>query len=121
MGIEEKILNIHLLTDIFGRFPSFHDAEVLKITLNRELRGSFSPSLEAVIHVFERTSEIGENNKYLLKNHSAVTFRFEQIYQLAVEDFNHQNVLQGLRITDFSKSQPESLKFEVFFEGIFGV
>ena len=41
MGIETKIENANLLTDIFGCFPSFHDAEVLRITLDRGDRHDF--------------------------------------------------------------------------------
>jgi Immunity protein 50 len=121
MGIETEIQNSHLLTDIFGRFPSFHDAEVLRITLERGSVQSFSPYLQATIHVFEMTSQIDERGRYVLKNHAAVTFRFAEIYELSLEDFNQQNVLQGLYIVDASDRQLERIKFEVALEGIHGV
>ena len=121
MGFEAKIQNSHLLTDIFGRWPSFHDAEVLRILLDRDETKLFSTSLEAKIHVFEMTPEIDERKSYVLKNHVAVTIRFIEIYNLSMNDFNHQNVLQGLNIDDISDRRLERIKFEVSFEGIFGV
>jgi hypothetical protein len=121
VGIESKIQNSCLLTDIFGRWPSFHDAEVLRITLDRDEPHPFSPNLQATIHVFEMTSQIDEQGRYVLKNHVAVTFRFLEIYELQLEDFNHQNVLQGLRIIDVSDRQLERIELEVSFDGIYGL
>ena len=43
--------NEEKLIDIFGYWPSFHDAEILRIRLDRA--GSDGPSLTADIHVFE--------------------------------------------------------------------
>ena len=64
VGVETKIQNSHLLTDVFGRWPSFHDAEVTRIVLDRDE----TPYLEATIHVFEMTSQI-EHGAYVLKTH----------------------------------------------------
>jgi len=121
MVVEREIRNSQLLTEIFGRFPSFHDAEVLHITLDRGEPQSYCPYLQATIHVFEMTSQIDERGIYALKNHVAVTFRFIEIYDLLIEDFNQQNVLQGLSIVDISERQLERIKFEVSFDGIFGM
>jgi hypothetical protein len=121
MGVESKIQNSHLLTDIFGRWPSYHDAEVLRIILDRDEAWPFTPYLQATIHVFEMTSQINERGSYVLKNHVAVTFQFFEIYELKLEDFNQQNVLQGLSIFDVSDRQLERIKIEVSFDGIFGV
>jgi len=114
-----KIENIHLLEDVFGYFPSFHDAEVLRIVLDRESNGLL-PTLEALIHVFEMTSEV-RDRKYVLKNHTLVMFQFQEIDGIELNGFNHQNVLQGLSIKDISDRQLESLKFDVTFDGVFGV
>jgi hypothetical protein len=121
MGIETKIQNSHLLTDIFGKWPSFHDSEVLRIILDRDGARPFAPYLQATIHLFEMTSQIDERSSYVLKNHVAATFRFIEIYELKLDDFNQQNVLQGLSILDISERQLDRIKFEVTFDGIFGV
>jgi hypothetical protein len=117
MDHQAQIQNSDLLTDIFGRWPSFHDCEVLRILLDRDDRW---PYLEAAIHVFEMTPQI-EGGAYVLKNHTLVTIRFIEIYQLKLDDFNHQNVLWGLNIADISNRQMERINFEVSFGGTFGV
>jgi hypothetical protein len=120
MGIETKIQDSHRLTDVFGRWPSFHDAEVLRIVLDHGDRKTIGPSLQATIHLFEMTSQV-EHGKYVLKNHVAATFRFSEIYELKLNDFNHQNSLAGIRIEDISSRQLERKNFEVFLDGSFGV
>jgi hypothetical protein len=113
-----KIENKHLLEDIFGHFPSFHDAEVLRIELNREDIRTL-PTFEAQIHIFEATSEV-KDGQYVLRHHNIVTFRFLEIDELTVKGFNNQNVLSDLTINDISDQQLEWLNFDVHFDGIFG-
>ena len=122
MGIENKIKNSHQLTDVFGRWPSFHDAEVLRINLDRDRADSeFGPNLQAAIHVFEMTSQVDERGRYVLKNHVVVNLRFFEVVELNLVDFNYQNVLMGLSIRDISDRQLERVKFEVSFDPSFGV
>ena len=116
-----KIQNSHLLTDVFGKFPSFHDAEVHQFNLLRGETRFFNPMLFATIHVFEMTSQVDEKNRYVLKNHVLVEFRFSKVSDLEIAGFNHQNVLQFLEITEASEADGEETEFEVLFEGIFGV
>ena len=46
-----EIENGHLLTDRFGRWPSFHDAEVVRARFERA--GEDAPFMECDIHLFE--------------------------------------------------------------------
>ena len=120
MNIDErKIEGVELLTNIFGRFPSFHDAEIISLKLDR---GNFETlaTLDLTIHVFEMTSEIIEN-RYVLKNHTLVTFQFQEVVELELEGFDHQNVLQDLSIIDIRHRQLERIKFEVTIPGITGL
>jgi hypothetical protein len=122
MDAANKIKNSNLLTEIFGEWPSFHDAEVLKIVLDRTSEGEDDgPNLEADIHVFEMTSEIDEEGFYKLVKHTLVRLAFLELYELSLTDFNHQNVLWGLGITDISDRQLERIKFEVVFSASWGV
>ena len=116
-----KIQNANLLIDVFGRFPSFHDAEVLRITLDRGDRTDLNPSLEALIHVFEVTPEVDDNGRYQLKNHVLVLFRFSKIVNLQLTDFNQQNVLWDLEIIHLSDRERDKVKFKVVFRSSFGV
>ena len=122
MDIASKIRNSKLLCEIFGAWPSFHDAEVLKIILDRRPNGQFSgPTLEAHIHAFKMTSEVDEKGFYKLIKHTLVELVFEEIDVLSLTDFNHQNVLMGLGIVDISDRQLERIKFEVKFSSSGGV
>lgn len=121
MNVENDIRNVELLTKIFGRFPSFHDAEVLSLVLERGERDISGPTLETRIHVFEMTSEVVENKRIVLKNHSIVRFRFSDIVNLEIDEFNHQNVLSGLYIDRNQDQGAETSQFKVTFEGIYGM
>jgi len=97
------ILGVELLIERFGYWPSFHDAEVVWLNLNRRtgLRNQ-GPTIEMLVHVFEMTSEVTSDGYYRLTKHSLVHFRFEGVTNVSVNGFNHQNVLAELDITDQS-------------------
>ncbi len=116
---EDEIEGIEQLTNIFQRFPSFHDAEVVTLTLSS---GNYTAhvTLEAVIHVFEMTSEVA-GGSYIFKNHTLVTFEFDHIVDLQLEGFAHQNCLQDLSIVNIKSQGLEDIKFEVGFLGIVGL
>jgi Immunity protein 50 len=120
-NIADKIEHSKLLTDVFGRWPSFHDAEVVSLELSRESKGISQPNLKARIHVFEATPEVDSQGFYILKNHVLVSFLFSGIDESTVTGFNQQNVLWDLAIIDISSKQLEYLKFEVHFSSSFGV
>ena len=120
-GIEDKIKNSNLLTRVFGRWPSFHDAEVISIELFRKDGGISSPNLRSRIHVFEMTPEVDAKGFYVLKNHMLVTLLFSGIDESFVKWFNQQNVLRELAIVDISSRQLERLKFEIHFASSFGL
>ena len=115
-----KIENVHLLEEVYGRFPSFHDAEVLQIVLKRAST-KILPTMEAQVHVFEMTSEVHKDGRYVLKHHRLVTFQFLEIDGLLINGFNHQNPLDRLTIKDISDEQIEWINFEVHFEADWGV
>lgn len=120
-AIESKIENSHLLTGIFGYWPSFHDAEVISVELQRAQDGSDQPTLRARVYVFAVTKEVDDRGFYVLKNHTLVTFLFRGIDESQIKSFNHQNALWELKITDLSSRQLENLNFEVHFVPSFGV
>lgn len=92
----DLVTNSRAVTEIFGYWPSFHDAEVLTMHLDRA--GDDGPSLEVRIHVFEMTSEVDARGYYVLRKHTLVTLRFADILLSNLRWFNHQNSLSGLRI-----------------------
>jgi hypothetical protein len=99
----DLVRNARALTERFGGWPSFHDAEVHSLHLERA--GPHGPSLSAVIHVFEMTSEVAASGHYVLKNHTLVTFRFDDVAIEYLDGFNEQNVLAALHLTPIEESQ----------------
>lgn len=100
MGIERRIANSRLVTDIFGRWPTFHDAEIVKLSLERN--GDAGPHLMATIQAHEMTSEVDEKGYYVLKNRTLVEIRFSGIKELELFDFNAQNALFSLAIDEIA-------------------
>lgn len=98
--MENKILNSEVLVDIFGKFPSFHDSEVVQIIIKRKESGKFCPTPEALISI----KHYGLDNSFLVK------LSFKYIFGLKLENFNHQNVLASLSIESFSEEHLESIK-----------
>lgn len=99
----DLIDNAASVTQIFGEWPSFHDAEVHRVSLDRT--GEDGASLEVVIHVFKMTKEVMASGHYRLRDHTLVTIRFSGVALEHVLHFNHQNVMSGLTI---SALDPES-------------
>jgi len=81
----------------FGYWPSFHDAEVVSIELNRT-GGSF-----VSVHTFERTKELTASGHFVCAKHVIVRFRLQEIEILHLDDFNHQNVLWDLELHKVEK------------------
>lgn len=89
------VVNADSLIRVFGAWPSFHDAEIVWIRLDR---GAGRPSLEAAFHLFRMTSELDERGYYVLRDHTLAKLRFDNIVLQELKWFNHQNSIDGLEI-----------------------
>ncbi len=124
--IESLVQGSEKLLAIFGRWPSFHDAEVMECRLSRTPKApgekrDHGVQLLAKIHTWDMTNEVDSTGYYVLKNHTLVTFRFSGVEELKLEGFNHQNVIFGLTIHPRGEFGPGSSKFHVDFDPSFGV
>jgi hypothetical protein len=93
-----------LLIDRFGEWPTFADAEVLALDLDRGNHRwviqtnawdrRIPPSLTATFFIFDRRyfSESPERKE------TKAVIRFEEFERFAIEGFNHQNPIVGLGI-----------------------
>ncbi|QEL16937.1 Imm50 family immunity protein [Limnoglobus roseus] len=111
------------LVAVFGYWPTFHDAEVLWLRLDRRSGGeaSYGPTLEALVHAFEMTDEVGPDGYYGQRFHVLVHLQFREVVKLRLDGFNHQNALHGLDFTDLRDRQMERVKWAVRFNSAFGV
>lgn len=77
-----------------GRVPSFHDAEVLELALNRE-----EARCSVKIHAFRMTSDVDAKGFFVLDKHVVASFRLEGVANLELNDFNEQNAIYGLALS----------------------
>jgi immunity protein 50 of polymorphic toxin system len=113
----EAIQNRELLERIFGKWPSFHDAEIHSVLLTRDCE--LPPQIDVAIHLWQMTNEIDSKGYSVSKNHTLTTMRFIQASDICLEEFNQQNVISDLEISE-NKDEKGELLFSVFFRGIFG-
>lgn len=84
-----------------GMWPSFHDAEVLKLVLDRTHAATadgLSPVLDLHLRGWVMTSEVTEQGFYKLHGEAVFHLRFEGVTDLQIEGFNDQNVLSSLNL-----------------------
>ena len=77
----------------FGYWPGFHDAEIVSLRLNR----SGASTLQ--IHTWHTTDQVDVQGYYIMEKHLLVCFQMEEIISLSLSDFNSQNVISGLGIS----------------------
>jgi len=91
--MEEILDDIPGATELFswfGYWPSFHDAEIVSLTLNRIGVSTLQ------VYAYHMTNELDDRGYYVLEKHVHVNFRMEEIFSLELFDFNLQNVIFGL-------------------------
>ena len=54
--MEKNIQNRELLIDIFGKFPSFHDAEVVQVAIKRKNDGEYCLTFNSLIKINNHNS-----------------------------------------------------------------
>ena len=107
------------LIRIFGRWPSFHDAEVLRLVLDRT--GPEGPTLDVHVHVFAATSDVDSTGHYVLKDHTLVILRFTEVAVESLQGFNRQNVLFGLSVSEIAPEAHDGRRLRVEMSSSYGV
>lgn len=97
------IENSSRVTDVFGYWPSFHDAEVLELHLHRgDIRpadGVYQfPTLSVLIHHWQTKQEVSASGYYDLYNHTLTRLLFRDVDEVQLDGFNHQNAIYELQI-----------------------
>lgn len=90
------------LVERFGHWPSFHDAEILRLVLDRAGSGpdhANAPTSELLIHTWRSTKQVDARGYYVREKHTLVRFRLERVHDLELAALTEQNVISSLRIT----------------------
>jgi hypothetical protein len=93
----------------FGYWPSFHDAQVLRIDLQR---GDVS---KVRLYTFRLPGDIDTEGFYVLDRHTIVTVVLEGVLNMSLAGFNSGNVLFGMKVEKVNEG------FELSLESTYGV
>ncbi len=89
MRPEELVDQSELLVQAMGRWPSFHDANVLNIVRSDD-------SFLATIHVFDMTSEVDAAGYFVLRRHHLVTLAMTGVRASSLPEIYPGDVLLAL-------------------------
>jgi len=78
----------------FGYMPSFHDAEVLEISLHRNRDSRIA------LYYWNTTNQLDEAGEFVRDKHAVVTFKLTGITDLSLEGFSHQKVIFGVEVEE---------------------
>jgi hypothetical protein len=92
----------------FGQWPTFHDAEIVSIELNR------SGTSTLKVHTFVTTKELDARGCFMTNKHAVVSFLLDDICALQLDGFNHQNVIFDLELKRHNEG------YEVVLGGCYG-
>ena len=123
-NIETLIQGSEKLTNIFGYWPDFHDAEVLEIHFWRGIVDPDNtqydfPVFSMAIHLWEMTNEADPKGFLTRRYHTLAGIRFFDVDNFRMEGFNHQNAIFGLEIDRLERSAGPTPYFSVQMEPAF--
>ncbi len=123
--VESLIAGSEKLTEIFGSWPSFHDAEILNLDFWRgevvpERDLWVFPVLTLLVHVWEMTRETDSEGYLVLRKHTRVTLRFRDVSEFRMSHFNHINTILELSIEKGEAKGRGLTPFLVGMEGALG-
>jgi hypothetical protein len=110
--IESLIVGSEKLTSIFGRWPSFHDAEVHELLFQRGHidtdAGVYEfPHLTIKLRLWLLTSDLDQKGYYVSTKHTLATMKFFDV--------------DNFKMEGFTREEGPSPYFEVDFEPSFGI
>ena len=97
------------ITNWFGYWPTFHDAEVVSIELNR------SGTSIIKVHAFATSKRLDPRGHFATQNHAIVSFLLDDIRELQLNGFNHQNVIFRLDLNKHAEG------YEIVLVGCYGI
>ena len=108
--IMEGIVNAGILIKIYGYWPTFHDATVLRLFLDRG--GVTGPEMTVHICLWEPNPK--------LDMRVLVTLIFRGIKSFILSGFSRENMLDGIEVVPLPQPQQDNCSFSVSFHPISG-
>jgi Immunity protein 50 len=106
---------------LLGYWPSFHDAEVISFFAERAAEVTKNSTVAKLcVHVRTYVSHAAGTAQYkqILKSSVLVNFIFQGARTFELSDFNHQNVINAIEVTETSENGSPALIVEI--ESIWG-
>jgi hypothetical protein len=122
-----EIDNEALLSNLFGHWPDFHDAEIFALIL--AARDHSAPAIDIEVEVAGMSSEIDERGFYRDRQRARAMIRFHNVARVRLTDFLDQNVMSSLELAHctsddydefFGKGPEGRRKFKVQWESAIG-
>ena len=98
MDIPRYILNHKAVVDLYGRWTSFHDAQVSAYVAPTQE----SHSLAFTVHTWQMTNKVDAKGYFVLEKHALVSFRFDSIFDVEMTAFDADNILFGIEFAPSS-------------------
>jgi len=92
-----SVVHAERLVEAFGYWPSFHDAEVHRVVLDRGAPEK-RPSVTLVVNAFDSSGAVDERGYFDVRVNVIVTLRFTDVDDMELRDLGHQNVISELRL-----------------------
>ncbi|WP_420232674.1 Imm50 family immunity protein [Pseudomonas sp. ABY48] len=115
----ELISGAESVIEAIGFWPSFHDAEVISFSVSRALPGVDSVTVAKLCVHYREHEAVGVGTadlEYVCQKSLLVELILSDIHDLALTDFNQQNVLESIDL-----KQSEDLSILVDIVSIWGV
>ena len=114
-----KLDHSEIIEETFGSWPTFHDAEILSICLDRS---GVAISIRMLAAQLDRSESIGERGTQ--NSCYEVLLRFHDIENLVIQDFGYQNVISALVLSEilekrFTSGNVEN-RIKVELDSVFG-
>lgn len=106
MEITKHIEGFEKVLAVLGLWPSFHDAEIISFAVSRALPLESGVSIaKLTVHV-RQYAEVGAGTaeyELAIVKSVLVNFIFHDVSDLSISEFNHQNVINSIKLknTDF--------------------
>lgn len=91
-----QIEHAERLVDLFGHWPSFHDAELRALRFDAQARGG--AALEVDVDLAEFTGEVDARGHATVRQSCRTTLRFRNVNRVTLVEFRRQNVLDDLAV-----------------------
>jgi hypothetical protein len=122
-AVPTYLANYQSVVDVFGKWPAFHDSEVISVLLERRgiLFGEIhNARIEMAVLSFDLISCEGELSTPCV-HHTLVHFAFDNVSEVKLEGFNHQNALYDLGFQEMPLGPSGNLSFRVLLDSALGL